>query len=84
MQLKILELPVKFNHTDPEDVDKYEDLGLEIPEDIREGILRVNVPYGITAWNEDTEGEVTLRLNCGEVWKIFMPFEEFERRLTEL
>jgi len=84
MQLKILELPVKYNHVDPEEFDKYEDMGIEPPEDIRDGILKVNVPYGISAWNRDTEGEVALRLNTGETWKVFMPIEEFERLLTEL
>lgn len=81
--MKRIKLPVKFYTISPEDVEKYENLGIPIPEDYNDGILKVNVD-AITAYNEDSKGNTTLYLNNNpEPWMIFLSIKEFEELLND-
>lgn len=77
--MKTLELPTKFYNNAEYDIEKFEDLGIDLPDDaINEGIMYVN-PKQIVWYNEDSAGKVNLVLNDGggDGHFIDMPFEEF-------
>lgn len=81
--MKRFELPVKFLDMDPEEADKYEELGIELPKRYKDEILKI-FPHALMGYNEDSEGDTTVRLLNGEAWKVYMTINDFENMIDEI
>ena len=76
--MEFLELPVRFLLSDPDQIDKYKDMGIEIEPETEFGTLHTN-PASIAVFNEDDEEHVHLVLNNGIGYTIYMSIDEFKK-----
>lgn len=79
--MRIVELPVKVSVLTENEIEKYEELGLEIPDDANEGILYVN-PEQITAFLP-LDDSIDLELSSGRRINIYLNIEELLKILKD-
>ena len=75
--MKFLELPVKFLLSDPEEIEKYEEMGITIEKETEMGTIFVN-PNSISTFNEDSDEHVMLTMNNSLSYTIHLSLEEFK------
>ena len=79
--MKVIELPVKTFNGNVEDREKYEDLGLEVEDNLLDTTITVVVDH-VVAFNEDSEGFTTLYLTGDPIpFKIEVTKEKFKKML---
>lgn len=76
--MKFLELPVKFLLSDPDEIEKYAEMGIEIDKETEMGIIHA-YPSNISTFNEDSEGHVMLTMNNGISYTIYLSEDEFKK-----
>lgn len=75
--MKFIKVPSKFYLNDPEEIEKYQEMGIKYELDIKEDFIYVNPKY-ISAINEGTDGNTTMRLVGDPVpFAIEIPIKEF-------
>ena len=75
--MKFLELPVKFLLSDPEEIEKYEEMGITIEKETEMGTIFVN-PNSISTFNEDSDEHVMLTMNNSLSYTIHLSLDEFK------
>lgn len=79
--MKVIKLPIKVFNGNTEEVERYQDLGLDVEEELVDATMTVVVDH-IVAWNEDSEGDTTLYLTGDPIpFKIEIKIEKFEKML---
>jgi hypothetical protein len=80
----VIELPIKFYvPTTGDMLEFYNENHIEPPEsELKDDILFVCVKH-IAAFNRDSEGNTTLLMSGGDLYKIQLPFEEFLERISK-
>ncbi|HSH37032.1 hypothetical protein [Schnuerera sp.] len=79
--MRIIELPVRVSILTENEIEKYTELGLEIPDDANEGVLYVN-PEQVTAFLP-LDDSIDLELSSGRRINIYMSIEEFLKVLKD-
>lgn len=79
--MKFLELPVKFLLSDPEEIEKYEEMGITIEKETEMGTIFVN-PNSISTFNEDSDEHVMLTMNNSLSYTIHLSLDEFKKVLS--
>lgn len=78
-----IEFPVMYSSKSQEDAEREETLGIKIEDDPVPGVIHVRLE-SITAHNENSNGDLVLRLNDGSTWNILMPHSSFLELLHKL
>lgn len=79
--MKVIKLPIKVFNGNTEEAEKYQDLGLEVEDELIDVTLTVVID-NIVAWNEDSQGDTTLYLAGDPIpYKIEVTIEKFEKML---
>ena len=74
-----IKLPVDFHNISQEELERSENLGIPVKEDVFEGTLYVNTDH-IAAFNEADNNCTTMEIS-GDRWLVKLSIEEFKQRL---
>ena len=80
---KFIELPIKVSEYTDEDYEKYESLGLEVPEDEGKDNVMYTHSDHIAAYIALDNGTIDLALSSGMRIIVYLTLEEFEEKLNK-